>query len=90
MYIICFSLFITEDKTGFLVEFVNGMIRDVTPTTDDPNLATLKEELVNILDSYPFGKQLGFQDSSCANLPAYSILLHECKHVRCKCSVEKQ
>ena len=58
-----------------------GMIMELTPTTDDPNLATLKEEVVKMLASNPFGKYLGFQDSSYANLPVFSMLLHECKRV---------
>ena len=43
-------------QTGFLVEFVSGMIKEMTPTTDDPHLTTLKEEVVEMLDSDTFGK----------------------------------
>ena len=62
------------------MEFVSGMIREMTPTGGYPNLAILKEELVEMLHSNAFGKYLGFQHSSCANLLVYCMLLHECKH----------
>ena len=55
MHVIFFSSII-QDKRGFLVEFVSDMINEMTTTSDDPSLVTLKEELANILNSNPFGK----------------------------------
>ena len=47
-----------QGEANFLVQFVSSVIKDMTPATSDLKLARLKEELINILDSNPFGKSL--------------------------------
>ena len=57
-----------QNAASFLVAFVNDTIEEMTPATSDLTLATLKGELIDILDSNPFGKSLRLQESSCENL----------------------
>ena len=50
--------YFVQESVICLVEFVSAMVEEMTPATDDPNIATckLKEELTNVLYSNPFGK----------------------------------
>ena len=54
-----------QEEACFLVEFLSGVIKEMTPATTDLKLAALKEELIKMLDSNPFGKSLKLYKSYC-------------------------
>ena len=45
-----------QGEASFLVQFVSSLIKEMTPATSDLKLARLKEELIDVLESNPFGK----------------------------------
>ena len=74
-----------QDETGFLVECLSDVIEEMTPATADLELATLKEELISILDSNPFGKSLRSQEDSFESLPDVYYLFNKFNPVMYNC-----